>query len=192
MPEPTLPARTPFSSVTVSGPVKDGIFRSDNLRGELPFMQLTGKGSVNLPAATIDYNMTARVLERPEFVQDATPVELDEFTEAVIPLRISGPLAAPSVKPDLEKMLKKEVRKKAKERLLDKLLGGRDAKEEPAEGEVAQPAEGATEQPAEGEAVQPPEGEAEQPAEGEADQPPEEEADDKDKLKDALKDLIGR
>ncbi len=53
-PEPTLPARTPFSSVAVSGPVTDGIFRSDNLLAELPFMQLTGKGSVDLPAAEID------------------------------------------------------------------------------------------------------------------------------------------
>ena len=87
-------------------------------------MRLTGKGSVDFRAATIDYNMTARVLERPEFVQDATSEELDEFTEAVIPLKISGPLAAPSIKPDLGKMLKKEVRKKAKERLLDRLLGG--------------------------------------------------------------------
>jgi AsmA protein len=167
-PEPTLPARTPFSAVTVSGPVTDGIFRSDNLLAKLPFMQLTGKGSVDLPAAQIDYNMTARVFERPDFIEDGTAEELDEFTEAVIPLTVTGPLASPSIKPDIEKMLKKEVRKEAKKRLIDKLLGGDDAKEEPAEGE------------------------AEPPAEGEAEQPPEEEEDDKDKLKDALKDLLGR
>ncbi|MDH3274666.1 MAG: AsmA family protein [Gammaproteobacteria bacterium] len=173
-PEPTLPARTPFSSVTASGPVRDGVFRNDNLHAELPFMRLTGNGAIDLPAATIDYSMTARVFERPEFVEGATAEELDEFTEAVIPLKITGPLASPSIKPDVQKMLKKEVRKKAKERLLDKLLG--DAEEEPAEG--------ATEQPADGAVVQPPEGEADQPAE--------EEQDDKDKLKDALKDLLKR
>jgi len=174
VPEPTLPARTPFSSVTASGPVTDGVFRNDDLLAELPFMRLTGNGAIDLPAATIDYNMTARVLEQPEFDEGATAEELDEFTEAVIPLKITGLLASPSIKPDIQKMLKKEVRKKAKERLLDKLLG--DGEEEPPEGEAEQPADGAV--------VQPPEGEADQPAE--------EEQDDKDKLKDALKDLLKR
>jgi len=136
-PEPTLPARTPFSSVTASGPVTDGVFRNDNLLAELPFMRLTGKGSVDFPAATINYNMTARVFERPEFVEDATAQELDEFTEAVIPLKITGPLASPSIKPDIQKMLKKEVEKKVKKRLMDKLLGAEE-KEAPAEGAMDQ------------------------------------------------------
>jgi AsmA protein len=173
VPEPTLPARTPFSSVTASGPVTDGVFRNDDLLAELPFMQLTGNGSMDLPAATINYNMTARVFERPEFDEGATAEELDEFTEAVIPLKITGPLASPSIKPDIQKMLKKEAEKEVRKRLMDKLFG---AEEEPADGEAAQPPEGATEQP----------------AGGEADQPPEEEKDDKDKLKDALKGLLKR
>jgi len=139
-PEPTLPARTPFSSVTVSGPVTDGIFRSDNLLAELPFMQLTGKGTVDLPTAEIDYNMTVRVLERPEFAQDATAEELSDFTKTVIPLTITGPLDSPSIKPDLEKMLKKEIRKEAKKRLLEELLGD-DEQEDPAEGEADPAAE---------------------------------------------------
>jgi AsmA protein len=120
-PEPQLPARTPFSSVTLTGPVSDGVFRNDDLMAELPFMQLTGKGSVDFAVAEIDYRMSARVLKKPEFVQDATDEELEDFTEAVIPLRITGPLAAPSIKPDVEAMLKKEAEKKIKDKLRDKL-----------------------------------------------------------------------
>jgi len=161
-PEPTLPARTPFSAVSASGPVTDGIFRNDNLLAELPFMQLTGNGSVNLPAATIDYNMTARIVDQPQLAQDSTAEERSEFSEAVIPLKIKGPLADPSIKPDVEKMLRKEVEKELKDRLMDKLFDGDD--EEP----EAVSAEGATEQVEE------------------------EEKDDKDKLKDALKDLLRR
>ena len=86
-------------------------------------MQLTGKGSVDLPAAEIDYNMAVRVLERPELIQDATAEELGDFTKTVIPLKITGPLDSPSIKPDLGKMLRKEVRKEAKKRLLEELLG---------------------------------------------------------------------
>ncbi len=138
VPEPTLPARTPFSSVTASGPVTDGVFRNDDLLAELPFMQLTGNGSMDLPAATINYNMTARVFERPEFVDGATAEELDEFTEAVIPLKITGPLASPSIKPDIQKMLKKEAEKEVKKLLMDKLFGAEEEEEVPAEGATDQ------------------------------------------------------
>lgn len=164
-PEPELPARTKFSTVKASGPVTNGVFRNDDLLAELPFMQLTGNGSVDLAAAEVDYRLSARILEKPEFAQGATDEELEEFTEAVIPLRITGPLADPSIKPDIEDMLKKEVEKEVKKKLFDKLLGGDDAAKE-----------GATE-----------EGSAE---DGAPDEQPEEKS-DKDRLKDRLKGLLG-
>jgi AsmA protein len=122
-PEPVLPAKTEFSTVRVSGVVTDGIMRSDDLFAELPFMQLTGGGQVDIPAGTLDYRLSARILERPEFLRDATAEELDEFTEAVIPLKISGPLESPSVQPDLEKLLQQRVEDEIKDKLKDKLKG---------------------------------------------------------------------
>ena len=122
-PEPVLPAKTEFSTVRISGVVTDGIMRSNDLFAELPFMRLTGGGQVDIPAGTVDYSLTARILERPEFLSDATPEELDEFTEAVIPLKISGPLESPSIQPDLEKFLQKRVEDEIKEQLKDKLKG---------------------------------------------------------------------
>jgi len=106
------------------GPVTDGVFRNDDLLAELPFMRLTGKGKVDFAAAKIDYRMSARILERPEFIEGATDAELDEFTEAVIPLKITGSLADPSITPDVGQMLKKEAEKEIKKRLLDELLDG--------------------------------------------------------------------
>jgi AsmA protein len=138
-PEPELPARTRFSNVSMSGPVTDGVFRNDNLTAQLPFMQLTGKGEVDFAAAEIDYQLTARILERPEFIDGASEEELDEFTEAVIPLKISGPLAEPSIKPDFEEALKEEAKKKVQEKLFEKLLGGdEDETEEPAGDEESE------------------------------------------------------
>ena len=131
-PEPVLPARTRFSNIKATGPVTDGVFRNDDLFAELPFMQLTGKGKVDFVAAEVDYRLTARVLDRPEFAQSATADELKDFTEAVIPLKITGPLADPSITPDIAEMLKKEAKKEIKRRLLDELIGGDDE----AEGEV--------------------------------------------------------
>jgi AsmA protein len=121
-PEPELPARTQFSSVKATGPVTDGVFRNDDLFAQLPFMQLTGRGSVDFAAAKVDYRMTARILENPEFATDATAEELDEFTQAKIPFRITGSLADPTIAPDIEEMLKDEVKKKVEEEIKDKLL----------------------------------------------------------------------
>ena len=121
-PEPVLPARTKFSSVRASGAVTDGVLRNDDFVADLPFMQLTGNGDVNLPEATIDYRLSARIFREPEVLEEATPEEIDDFTKTVIPLRITGAIASPSVKPDVEAMLRERAREEIKEKLEDKLL----------------------------------------------------------------------
>jgi AsmA protein len=162
-PEPELPARTQFSTVRASGPVTDGVFRNNDLLAELPHIRLTGKGEIDLAAAEVDYRMSARILERPEFIAGATEEELDEFTEAIIPIKISGSLGDPSIAPDIEAMLKEEAKKEIKDRLFDKLLGGDDEDSDATDSEAE---EGATE---------------EEPKD----------KSDRDKVKDALKDLLG-
>ncbi|MDJ0759530.1 MAG: AsmA family protein [Woeseiaceae bacterium] len=140
-PEPELPPRTPFSGVSASGQVTDGIMRNDDFRADLPFLQLTGSGTVNFVEANVDYSMTARVLERPEFVTEATDEELAEFTEAVIPLKITGPLAAPKIRPDFEALFRQRVEEEAKKKILDKLLGGDESGEEEGQEEGEKDAE---------------------------------------------------
>jgi AsmA protein len=120
-PTPELPAKTAFSSVRMTGVVAEGVMHSDDLFAELPFMQLTGGGRVDIPTATIDYNMTARVFEKPELVRVATPEEIAAFTKIAIPLKITGPLASPSIKPDVEALLRKRVEDEVKDKLKDKL-----------------------------------------------------------------------
>jgi len=121
-PEAKLPARTPFGQVRASGPVTDGVFSNDDLFAELPFMQLTGKGSVNLVEATVDYRMNARVFEKPEFVgEDVTADELKDLSKTRIPIRITGPIADPSVQPDVEKLLQDRAKEEVEDLLKDKL-----------------------------------------------------------------------
>jgi AsmA protein len=136
-PERRNPPRTEFSSVIATGTVTNGVFRNQDLLAELPFLQLTGNGSVDLVKAELDYSMQARVLERPEFVDGASQAELADFTEAVIPLSISGPLSSPTIRPDIGGMLKAEARKvveekrdELKDRLVNKLLGGEQKKQD--------------------------------------------------------------
>lgn len=141
-PERRGPPRTEFASVIATGTVTDGVFRNDDLLAELPFLQVTGNGSVNLVQATIDYAMQARVLERPEFQGQASAAELDDFTEAVIPLSITGELASPRVRPDLQGMVKRELeqvveqkRDELRDRVMRELLGGREDEAEDGEEE---------------------------------------------------------
>lgn len=134
------PVRTEFSNIRAAGPVTDGVFDNNELSAELPFMRLTGKGQVDFAAATMDYRLDARVLDKPELRQAATEAELADLTQVVIPLRISGPLTGPRVAPDLEGLVRARARQAVEEkkeelkgRVLDELLGGRDRQQAPAE-----------------------------------------------------------
>lgn len=171
-PPPPADPRTPFSTIRGTGKVAGGVLTNDDLFAELPFLRVAGAGTVDLAAATLDYGVRARVLERPDFIEGASEEELAEYTEAVIPIRITGSLADPSVRPDVEDMLREEVKgriEEEKERLQKKLLErlGIEPEEEAA--------------PADGENLAP---EDEQPAE-------EEEESVEDQLKKKLKDLLG-
>ena len=118
-PEPVLPARTPFSSVKATGVVTDGIMRNDDFVADMPFMQLTGNGNVDIPAGTVNYSMKARVFRKPEALAAATPEEIDDFTKTVIPIKITGPLSAPKVSPDVEALLRQRVEEEIKDKLKD-------------------------------------------------------------------------
>ena len=120
-PEPVLPARTRFSEVRATGKVTDGVLRNDDFFAELPFMRLNGHGSVDMPAASIDYSLSARVFDRPEFMQDVAPEELEDLTRVAIPLRISGPLASPKIGIDLEELLEDQIREELEDTIKDKL-----------------------------------------------------------------------
>ena len=122
-PQPVLPARTRFSSVSATGVVTGGVMRNNDLFVELPFMQLKGAGQVDLVAATVAYDLVARVFARPELLQDVTEDELNDFTRAEIPLKVSGSLTSPSIKPDVQKLLRKQVEEKIKDELMERLKG---------------------------------------------------------------------
>jgi AsmA protein len=147
---PAAPANpsTPLETVELSGPIRDGVFRSDKFLAQVPHIRLTGKLGLNLPAETIDGDLVAQVYEAPVFEDGSS---LPDLAGVRIPLTVKGPLADPSVRPDLQKMVreagKEAIRDAADEaagkllQRLQKRLGGSEATgEAPAAGE----AEGAT------------------------------------------------
>lgn len=134
-PETPANPRTEFSDVSATGEVANGVVTNNDFNAVLPFLRLTGAGQVNLAQATVNYKMNARVLERPDFV-DVSDEELDEYTEAQIPIKITGALGDPSIQPDIEAFARAEAKRKidekkdeVRDRLLDRLGLGKD--EEP-------------------------------------------------------------
>ena len=120
-PEPTLPARTRFSEVSATGNVVNGVMKNDDFVALLPFIELKGRGAVNLVEASTDYYLDARVLDKPELTDVATPEEIEDLTQVVIPLRIDGPLASPSVGVDFEKIIEDQVKQEVEEQIEEKL-----------------------------------------------------------------------
>ncbi len=142
MPAPPEQMRTRFSEVTATGKVVDGIMNVGDFRAELPFMQLTGSGTVNLVEATVDHSFRARILEKPELMGDVSQGEIDDLTKTVLPVRVTGSLSDPKFGLDLESLAKQRVEDEVRDRILD-LLGddeeqgaeNLDADGEPAEEE---------------------------------------------------------
>lgn len=135
-PAPNLPPRTRFTEVEATGTVEDGVLMNDDFVAELPFMRLTGRGNVDLPSAEVDYSLSARVLEKPELASTLEDGELDDLTQAVIPLTVTGTLAEPKIGVDLEALLRERAEEELKKRVIDELLGG-DEEAAAEEGEAA-------------------------------------------------------
>jgi AsmA protein len=111
LPERSGPARTPFTALTGSGVMKNGVLSNDDLSIATQYLKLTGKGTVNLPNSTLDYRLLATVLKIP--AEGAQAADMQDMVDAQIPVTVTGSLDDPKVRPDLEGYL----RGKAKERV---------------------------------------------------------------------------
>ena len=130
VPERSVPVRTPFTALTGSGAMKNGVLSNNDLNVAMQYLKVTGQGTVDVPASTLDYRLLATVMKIPREGADAAQVQ--DLVDAEIPVKITGALSDPKVRPDLEGYLKNEVKQrvdqekdkleeKVKEKLGDKL-----------------------------------------------------------------------
>lgn len=113
------PPRTPFSALTGTGTMNDGVLKNNDLNVAMQYLKVTGQGTVDLPRNSLDYRLVTTVLKIPR--EGADTAQMQDMVDAQIPVKVSGSLSDPKVRPDVENYLKGEVKKKVEEKLKDKL-----------------------------------------------------------------------
>lgn len=126
MPARTGPERTPFTAVSATGRITNGVIANDDLLAALQYLQVKGHGTADIAAGTLDYHLDATVLKIPDTAGDSASAS--DLTGDTIPVLVTGTFGAPKVRPDVTALVKarveKEIDKKKdelKQKLQDKL-----------------------------------------------------------------------
>jgi AsmA protein len=135
-PQEQEPDQTDFSTMQGTATVSNGVVRNDDLLVKSPMLNITGKGQVSLPAETIDYTLTTRLVGS---LEGKAGKSLEELKDVSIPVRVGGTFSKPTYAPDLGAALsdaakarleekveeqKQKLQEKLGDELQDKLLKG--------------------------------------------------------------------
>jgi AsmA protein len=126
------PERTPFTALSATGRIANGVVSNEDLIAALQYLQVRGRGSADIAAGTLDYHLDVLVLNIPE--EGSTGGDGHDLVGLKLPVIISGTFGAPKVRPDLEALAKArvqqeldkrkdELKQKLKDQLQDKLKG---------------------------------------------------------------------
>jgi AsmA protein len=105
---------TDFRQLAGTAKIREGRLISEDLVGGLPFLELTGRGEVNLAETALDYRLSATVIR--QAIDEATG-EISDLAGVRIPLRISGALDSPSVSVDVSGLVREQATQEALRRL---------------------------------------------------------------------------
>ena len=114
LPADDQPDQTDFTELQGTATVTDGVVRNNDLSAKSPLLRITGEGQVSLPAETIDYLLTTKIVGS---LKGQGGKGLDELKGVAIPVRISGTFSKPTYTPDLAAALGDVAREKAKEKI---------------------------------------------------------------------------
>jgi AsmA protein len=108
------PDQTDFTELQGTATVTDGVIRNNDLSAKSPLLRISGEGQASLPAETIDYLLTTKIVGS---LNGQGGKGLDELKGVAIPVRISGTFSKPTYTPDLAAALGDVAREKAKEKI---------------------------------------------------------------------------
>ena len=119
------PDQTDFAELRGTATVTDGVVRNNDLSIKSPLLRISGEGQVSLPAETIDYLLTTKIVGS---LEGQGGKALDELKGVEIPVRIGGTFSKLTYTPDLSAAVGDAAKEKAKEKIekkAGKLLKGK-------------------------------------------------------------------
>jgi len=126
--------KTDFSELTATFKIANGVARNNDLDMKSPLLRVGGEGEINIGADSLNYLIKASIVGTSKGQGGR---EIEDLRGVTVPVRVSGPLAAPSYKLDFGRA----ATDTAKRRLTDELqkrLGGGAAKDS-ADKDAAKP-----------------------------------------------------
>jgi AsmA protein len=139
--------KTDFSEMTGTFAIKNGVASNNDLAMKSPLLRVGGAGDINIGEDTINYLVKATLVASSKGQDGREAADLKGIT---VPVRATGPLAAPSFGLDFGAMLTDNVKQQAEEKIkgrLEGLLGGKKADKgaapAPGAAPAATPAKGA-------------------------------------------------
>jgi AsmA protein len=101
--------RTKFDVFKLTADIVGGVATTKDLTIDSAVIKITGEGSVNLPAKTLDLSLLADTLRTAGNV----PIQ--------VPVKVTGSLSDPRVTPDVEALAKGALKQKLQDVVQDKL-----------------------------------------------------------------------
>jgi AsmA protein len=119
--------KTDFSELSGTFAIRNGVASNNDLSMKSPLLRVGGAGDINIGEDTINYTVKASVVGT---LKGQDGRETSDLKGITVPVRATGPLAAPSFALDYNALLTDTVKQQAEERIkgkLEGLLGGKKA-----------------------------------------------------------------
>jgi AsmA protein len=113
-PQDSQPNQTDFSVMQGTTTVSNGVVSNDDLLVQSPLLRISGKGQVSLPAETIDYTLTTKLVGT---LKGQGGKSLEELKGVAIPVRVGGTFSKPTYVPDLGAALSDAAKARLEEKV---------------------------------------------------------------------------
>ncbi|MEW5057377.1 MAG: AsmA family protein [Cycloclasticus sp.] len=122
---------TPFSDMSASAKITNGLVQNDDLLISSPLINIEGAGNANLVNEKLDYRLT---LQRTKALSDTELADKKDLKNLRVPVNVAGTFAEPSIQLDVKAILlatqqekieekKQELKDKLQDKLNEKLKG---------------------------------------------------------------------
>lgn len=104
--------RTRFANLSGTAKIVDGVMTTDDISMVLPFMQVRGRGNVELLSQTLDLRLVGDLVDRPDL-----SAGVNDLVGIAIPFKVTGAVASPDVNVDMGAVLAELAKRKLGEKL---------------------------------------------------------------------------